>query len=242
MTKKKIVILSTKTDHHTYFINRLYEEGFDIAGVVYENEMGKPSFNATSPFGKKEIDFEKSKFFIKVPRTVYRKIKINNVKTINTLYASKVVRNLKADLGVVFGCGKIRPHVFQLTKMGLINIHRGLSEEYRGLDCDLWPIYHSDYQNMGVTVHQVDEKLDTGNIIYIKRMKLKKGMKTHEIRYYTTIIATDLVIRALKNLEKSKIKFRNQRKKGRYYSFMPLSLKKIVEERFNNYCKNLDEE
>ena len=40
------------------------------------------------------------------------------------------------------------------------------AQYYRGLDSDLWAIYHRDYKNIGVTIHMVDSELDTGEILY----------------------------------------------------------------------------
>lgn len=240
MSKKSIVILTTKTDHHTYFINKIFSAGFHIAGVIYENEVLKPVFNTISPYSEKEKIFEEKNFFLNIPDKVYSQIKIFNVGTLNGSDSENVLKKLNADVGIVFGCGKIQPHVFLLAKKGLINVHRGIAEEYRGLDCDLWPIYHVDYKNIGVTIHKINKRLDTGDILYSQRLKLVKNMKIYELRYYTTIIATDLVIKVLKDLESNSLRLRKQRSRGRYYSFMPSSLKMIVERRFNTYCEKLN--
>ena len=118
-------------------------------------------------------------------------------------------------------------------------MHRGIAQKYRGLDSDLWAIYHQDYKSIGVTIHLVEEKLDTGAIIYQKEMKLIKNMKIFQIRYYTTLIATDLVKKTIADYSSGALQPVPQEKIGRYYSFMPLDLKSIVTNRFNLYCKNI---
>ena len=66
---------------------------------------------------------------------------------------------MKPDLGVVFGTRKISTKIINLFKFGLINIHRGIVEKYRGLDSEYWALYHRDYKNIGITIHQVSEDL-----------------------------------------------------------------------------------
>jgi methionyl-tRNA formyltransferase len=140
---------------------------------------------------------------------------------------------------VVFGAGKISSDVIKMFPDGLINVHRGISEKYRGLDSELWAVYHQDYGNIGVTIHKVEELLDTGDIIFKQKLKLKSGMKTYQLRYYTSLIATNLVIKTLKDYLSGTLLQKKQKKKGRYYSFMPLELKKIVNDKFNHYCEKI---
>ena len=83
-----------------------------------------------------------------------------------------------------------------MFKDGLINVHRG-STILSWLDSDLWAIYHRDYKNIGVTIHMVDSELDTGEILYQENILMHKGMKTHQLRYYTTKIATDLIYKSI---------------------------------------------
>ena len=81
---------------------------------------------------------------------------------------------MKPDLGVVFGTRKISKKIINLFKFGLINIHRGIVEKYRGLDSEYWALYHRDYKNIGITIHQVSEDLDTGKVIVQRKLKMKK--------------------------------------------------------------------
>ena len=56
----------------------------------------------------------------------------------------------------------IKPELFQSAR--LYNIHFSLLPEYKGMYTSLWPILHNkDYS--GVTLHEIDKGIDTGNII-----------------------------------------------------------------------------
>jgi methionyl-tRNA formyltransferase len=71
----------------------------------------------------------------------------------------------RPDLLVMYGFNWILPPaVFQLPRLGTINIHPGWLPRYRGAAPDLWAIRNGD-REVGVTVHRVDEGVDTGPIL-----------------------------------------------------------------------------
>jgi methionyl-tRNA formyltransferase len=69
------------------------------------------------------------------------------------------------DLLVIYGFNWILPAaVFRLPRLGTINIHRSLLPRYRGAAPVLWAIRNGDPE-IGVTVHRVDDGVDTGPIL-----------------------------------------------------------------------------
>ena len=80
----------------------------------------------------KQEKFEKENFFKKISKNI-EKEKIINFKNINDEKSYQYINQIKPDLGVVFGTRKISKKIIRLFKFGLINIHRGIIEKYRGL-------------------------------------------------------------------------------------------------------------
>lgn len=234
----KIIVLSSDTPHHRYFINFLEQAGLPLAAYLFETEHAKAPFPTGPLFEEQELAFENANFFNNLPWDL-PKNKVHFGSRINSPESLALLKEWQPDLGIVFGTGKLSPAVIRSFRDGLINVHRGITESYRGLDSDLWAIYHGDYDKLGVTIHRVAEALDTGSIVYQQRMPLKPGMRAWQIRYYTTIIATELVAQALQSYLAGKLPEQPQETQGRYYSFMPLDLKKIVANRFDDYCEAL---
>jgi len=235
---KKIAILSSATSHHRYFLNAILKEDISLTGCLFETEHMEAPFPTAPLFETEEDAFEADLFFNKIPRELPAGL-VHEVDSVNSTESEKWIRTLSPDFGIVFGTRRISKEVIQMFPDGLINVHRGIAEEYRGLDSDLWAIYHKDYGNIGVTIHKVEPLLDTGDVVFQERMVLKQNMKTYQIRYYTTLIATELVVQALKDYLAGSLQQKPQKTKGRYYSFMPLDLKIIVNQKFNNYCAML---
>ena len=233
---KKIVILTTDTYHHRFFINYLMKK-FEFSSVIFEDIYSHAKFK-TGPFLEdEEKQFEFQNFFKNTSSTIPDNIK--SVKNINNQESLDILREIDPDFGIVFGTGKISEEIISLFNDGLINVHRGVAEKYRGLDSDLWAIYHGDYLNIGVTIHQVFPKLDTGDILFSEVLELNHEIKIYQIRYYTTLIASRLVQKSIKNYLDGRLKLKPQVKLGRYYSYMPLDLKRLVRKKFDLYCKSL---
>ncbi|MBF0628502.1 MAG: formyl transferase [Magnetococcales bacterium] len=235
---KSFLVISTDTPHHRHFLNRLADQGLLPVACLMETHHHAPPFPVGPLFEEEEARFEAERFF-KDTRADLERIPCQDHPSANTPEAHALIRQLRPALGVVFGAGKLTAATIALFPDGLINVHRGLAQTYRGLDSDLWAIYHRDYEAIGVTIHRVEPELDTGEIVAQERMTLLPGMRCHQIRYYTTVIATRLVGAALHAYLAGHMTSCPQESLGRYYSFMPLALKQIVATRFDRHCASL---
>lgn len=83
---------------------------------------------------------------------------------LNSAGAISKLRELNVDLGIVLGTRVLRPSLFQIPRLGCINLHKGKVPEYRGQPPGFWELYNGA-SSAGVTVHFVDEHLDTGDIV-----------------------------------------------------------------------------
>lgn len=89
-----------------------------------------------------------------------------SVPSINDPECIRFIENLKPDLLAVCGTTVIKPEVFTLAPMGAINIHTGITPEYRSADPIFWALYRNEPHKVGVTIHFVDRGIDTGAIIH----------------------------------------------------------------------------
>ncbi len=238
--KQKIIILTTDTLHHRYFINKIIDEGYTIDTVFFEKNKIQPDYEKDIVFEKDENEFEKNNFFKELPYEIKDKIKICKVDNINDSIVSERIKELEIKIGIVFGTSPIKRKVLSLFNEKIFNIHRGIPQYYRGLDSDLWAINNNDWNRIGTTIHKVEERLDTGDYVYQQSLKLEKGMKIYHVRYHTTLIACKLVIKLLKDLFDGDVNLIKQEKLGDYYSSMPIELKKEMKLKFNLYCDNLN--
>ncbi|EKO78319.1 MULTISPECIES: formyltransferase family protein [Leptospira] len=234
---KKIVILASDTPHRRYYIKRILAEGIPILAVVFESTSIKPNFPVAPFFSQEEAEFEKENFFSEFDDNL-DEIQVKVVENINDNSCLAFLESLSADFGIVFGTRKVKPSIIEQFKDGAINVHRGIAEEYRGLDTNLWAIYHSDLENIGVTIHHVGKELDTGDLVLQRKIVYPAGAKIFQLRYYETKLSAELSIQALHNYLMGTLSYRPQRKIGRYYSFMPLVIKELLPLKLEKLLKN----
>ena len=230
----KIVILTTDTLHHRYLINKLEKNGHIISNYFFENKPVKIKYKIEPFQVKNQKKYEEDFFFKDFNNAIFQK-KIINVDDINNKKSIIHLKKIKPDLGIVFGTTKISKNIIKLFKKNLINIHRGVISKYRGVDSELWSIYHNDFDNIGVTIHEVENILDSGKIYYKKKLLINKKIRIYNLRYHTTIIATNLIDKFLNNYKSIRNNGIKQSKLGRYYSYMPLVIKKTLEKKLKNY-------
>jgi methionyl-tRNA formyltransferase len=72
---------------------------------------------------------------------------------------------LQPDLICVFGTSLIRSELLTRGRLGIANLHGGLSPEYRGADCTFWALYNREPEKVGCTLHWIDRGIDTGRLI-----------------------------------------------------------------------------
>jgi methionyl-tRNA formyltransferase len=81
------------------------------------------------------------------------------------------MRKADADLGIIYGTNIIKESVFSLPKLGSINLHQGLAPSYRGGPPIFWELFNGE-KEVGITVHFVASKVDSGDIILQKTVPL----------------------------------------------------------------------
>lgn len=100
------------------------------------------------------------------PVTYVREVTSITVPNINAPACIELIRRTAPEVIAVCGTSVVRPEVFRLAPSGALNIHTGITPEYRSADPIFWALYRNEPDKVGVTVHFVDQGIDTGPIIH----------------------------------------------------------------------------
>lgn len=98
-------------------------------------------------------------------------IEVHFVEDYHSTESLELIKNAGADLGIVFGTNIIKESVFGIPRLGSINLHQGLAPYYRGGPPVFWELFN-DEKEVGLTVHFVATKVDTGDIVLQKTVPL----------------------------------------------------------------------
>jgi folate-dependent phosphoribosylglycinamide formyltransferase PurN len=104
-----------------------------------------------------------------------KKGEINNTDIINNIISQN------PDLLVCYGASLIKGDLLKKFKDRFINVHLGLSPYYRGSGTNVWPMINMEPEFVGVTFMQIDEGIDTGEILHQIRAKIFLGDGPHSI-------------------------------------------------------------
>jgi folate-dependent phosphoribosylglycinamide formyltransferase PurN len=99
-------------------------------------------------------------------------IPLSFVPNYHTDESIALLRRADADLGLVLGTNILKESVFGIPRLGSINLHQGLAPLYRGGPSVFWELVNGERQ-VGLTVHRVASKVDTGDIIVQRTVPLE---------------------------------------------------------------------
>jgi peptidoglycan/xylan/chitin deacetylase (PgdA/CDA1 family) len=99
------------------------------------------------------------------------KMRLIEAGNLNGGPAAEALQALNADLGIVIGTRVLRRSTFSIPRMGCVNLHKGAVPQYRGMPAGFWEIYNSE-RTARVTVHQIDDDLDTGCVIETAQVEI----------------------------------------------------------------------
>ncbi len=74
------------------------------------------------------------------------------------------LRELQADIGLIYGSPILKPSVFEAPRLGTLGIHHGKLPEYRGKKTTFWALYNGEPE-AAVAIQKINEGLDTGQIV-----------------------------------------------------------------------------
>jgi methionyl-tRNA formyltransferase len=166
------------------------------------------SFMQTEKILEKNVDELGHKF----------KIPVIYCNDLNDSLVVKGLKEIKPDLVVFTGGGLIRKEVLANSGTGILNCHMGLLPRYRGMDVVEWPILEGKTESIGMTVHFMDDDVDTGDILRTRKVDFEVGETIKQIRdRFEPIMCRELVV-ACREFLKGDLKRKPQKKAdGRQY-------------------------
>jgi methionyl-tRNA formyltransferase len=139
-------------------------------------------------------------------------------KSIKNIEVEKHIKNLRPDIIIVAAYGQIIPQkILDIPKFGCVNIHASLLPKYRGASPIQYAILNGDNET-GVTLMQMNEKMDEGNIIAQKKIKIIESYTTLTLSDQLSKLGAELLIETLPRIFKKEIKLIPQDQKKATYT------------------------
>lgn len=147
----KVIFMGTP-DFSTGVLERIIEAGHEVTAVVTQPDKPKGRGHEMQFPPVKEVA-------LKYGLPVLQPKKIRDPEVVEQL------RGIPADICVVVAFGQIIPKsILEMKTYGCINVHASLLPAYRGAAPIQWAVVDG-LQETGVTIMQMDEGLDTGDML-----------------------------------------------------------------------------
>lgn len=176
----KLMILCGRSPRHLYVANVLCRAGNPLA-IVQETggdwnlqalrkklkpgALGRKLWRWLRDRRRYHNNDEAAFFFQDKQPLLERPDLVRPISHINHPDVVRWLNDLKPDLVCVFGTSLIRGELLRGGHHGIINLHGGLSPEYRGADCTFWALYNGEPEKVGCTLHYINAGIDTGELI-----------------------------------------------------------------------------
>jgi methionyl-tRNA formyltransferase len=190
-------------------------QDFSLVGMVLESRKSKPRYSVQK-IGAKVIErlflsriadvwWTLQEHFVKLYPD-YPDKPLIRVPAINSEETAAFTRSLSPDLIIVSGTGLIRKKLLSSApKLGIINLHTGLSPYIKGgPNCTNWCIASGQYHLVGNTIMWIDEGIDSGNLVATECTPLDGQENLNMLHQKVMEHAHDLMLRALRAVKDGK--------------------------------------
>lgn len=84
---------------------------------------------------------------------------------VNSRRTLAALKELAPDVVILAQTDIVGRELLRIPTIGTLNAHPGILPHYRGIDCAKWAIHNDEFDRVGITVHWVDEGVDTGAVV-----------------------------------------------------------------------------
>jgi len=232
MSDLSVMILCGRSPRHLYVANRLCEDSRPVA-IVQEtgSQMtARKVLNRIRPDilwhkgwrwmrdRRRYADGGEARFFFagSEPKLARRDLAVE-VPHINHPEVVNLADRLQPDVIAVFGTSLIRGELLTKGRLGIFNLHGGLSPWYRGADCTFWALYNGEPDQVGCTLHRIDAGIDTGTLIAHICPEVRDGDDELTLFWRAVKESADVYAELLQRLERGDALGAPQRERGRLY-------------------------
>jgi folate-dependent phosphoribosylglycinamide formyltransferase PurN len=192
----KVIIITGDSLRHKYIVDQLikYNTNLDFTWIIQKRDNELKNLDDYEDLSsdlktlyKKHFEerMKAEEVFFSNKAGENSKKKINKILEISkddflneTLL--KIVKHSKVDGLISYGCCKINESILGLIGLFKINIHGGLSPRYKGTLTHFWPTFLLEPEYTGITVHNLSDKIDGGDILLQTAVNLESKDGIHE--------------------------------------------------------------
>ncbi len=125
-----------------------------------------------------------------------------DVPHLNHADARSVIAKLRPDVMVRVSGGILYRRTFSLARITTLNIHHGVAPRIRGMWSISWGIIEGRDDWIGATLHEIDDGIDTGRVLWRGSPQLAPGDTGITLLFRIHLEAIEALIRVIRQYQK----------------------------------------
>jgi len=231
--RREILIFTSDTLYSYILLKELIQKNYEKIGAIYiSKSLKKQKFYRF--FMKKVVSGLGFRYYI---QRAFHDVRYKNSKTSITNIANKygipvIYASNINDEGIVTKIKKeepdliisayfdqiIKKELLKIPRIGILNVHPSMLPEYRGVKSTFWVLKNNESKT-GITIHFVDEGLDTGNILVQKEISIQPDDSVDSLLKRTSEIGSKALLEAIENIRRNTYNQKEQESgSGSYFS------------------------
>lgn len=125
--------------------------------------------------------------------------RIEYVEGINSAECLEVLRQRRPDAILIYGTSVVKNAVLDSATDICLNMHTGISPQYRGTACSFWPIVNDELDMLGATIHECTSIVDSGPIFETVHSRYEPGDDLHTIFGRAVLVGAEAYVRVVQS-------------------------------------------
>ena len=195
MTSPRIIFLGTP-EFAVAPLKHLIDKGFYVAGVVTAPDKPAGRGQKLTPSPVKLFALENN-----IP--VFQPFKLKDEDFLQS------IRELKPDIQAVVAFRMMPRELWSIPLLGTFNLHASLLPQYRGAAPINWAIINGETET-GLTTFFIDDKIDTGEIIFREKMNIGENETAGELHDRMMGTGSELLLKTVQSIADGSVKTQPQ--------------------------------
>lgn len=237
------IIFVTGSDFRHFYVVKCFSKYFkNFKWIIEKRDINinhKKLITQSNSYKKHVANFQmKQGYYFKNVKDFYKKNKdkvfhLDRKKITPIEFNNALLKNInefEPNVLVSYGCQKIDIDKIKKRSLRCLNVHGGLLPKYKGVNTNFWPHKNLESDHVGITLHEITNKIDSGRIFFQTNVKINKNdtvntLSCKAIKYFSEIVPIKLYQILKKNFYIKGIKIQNKFKPYLKKNFKPRYIK-----------------
>ena len=219
----RVIFLGMQSNFSHPSLRALLAAGIEVCAVVMpaqQNDRDAPALRRLEPPSRRRtlLPVNQSSLHTSVQQLAWdRNIPLWEVSRMADPAVAELFSGYQPDL-ICVACFSlyIPPAILTIPRLGVLNVHPSLLPDNRGPEPLFWT-FRLGHSRTGVTIHLMDEGLDSGDIVEQEEIEVPEGISYAELEEEAAALGGELLVRAVQEISRGPAQRRPQDESQSHY-------------------------